>query len=481
MEKVLSFIKNIFPKRLFLAISPAYHFTLAWLAAFIYRFPSNKLIVIGVTGTSGKTSTVYMIAKALAGAGYKAGFSSTAMFSDGDGEWLNDKKMTMVGGLFNQRFLRSLVKNRCQYAIIETTSEGIKQFRHRFINYDILLFTNLFPEHIESHGSYDNYRTAKGELFGHLKRCKTKYRDENHFVVSPSSELRKLDLSRVKKTIIANGDDKEAPYFLNFWSEAKFAYASNSNIKIDDLAFNGDASRIKDLRIVNFGDIEATENGTSFNLEDSRIYLKILGGFNAQNATAAAVCSLSQDIPMDKIKASLESIKTLSGKMEKIDAGQDFTAVVDYAFEPNALTKLYEVVSMFPKKKTIHVLGSCGGGRDRARRPVLGQIAGKNADIVIVTNEDPYDDNPGQIIEDVALGALQAGKEEGQNLFKILDRREAIAKAVALAKAGDFLLVTGKGSEQFICVENGAKIPWDDRAVLKEEIVDNLCIDKNQN
>ncbi len=472
-------IKKIFPKKLFFALQPAYHFVLAWLAAFIYRFPSNKLIVIGVTGTSGKTSTVYMVAKALAGAGYKAGFSSTAMFGDGDSEWLNDKKMTMVGGFFNQKFLRSLVRNRCQYAIVETTSEGVKQFRHRFINYDIILFTNLAPEHIEAHGSYEKYREAKGALFAHLKRCRTKYRDDNHFIVAPSSELRKLDLVRVKKTIIANGDDQEAPYFLNFWSEVKFAYSSHDNLRLEDLAQNGDVSRIKGLRVVRFGDIEANDSGTSFNLEDERIYLKLLGGFNAQNAAAAAVCALSQDIPLPKIKSSLERVRTLSGKMEKIDVGQDFTAVVDYAFEPGALSKLYEVISMFRKKRIIHVLGSCGGGRDRARRPILGRIAGEKADIVIVTNEDPYDDNPAQIIEEVVIGAIQAGKEEGKNLFKFLDRREAIKQAVGLAAPGDLLLLTGKGSEQFICIQNGQKIPWDDRLVLKEEIVDKLCIDKS--
>lgn len=467
------------PKRLFAALQPAYHFLMAWLAAAIYRFPSNKLIIIGVTGTSGKTSTVYMLAKTLAGAGYKAGFSSTAMFGDGDSEWLNDKKMTMVGGFFNQRFLRSLVKNHCQYAIVETTSEGVKQFRHRFINYDILLFTNLAPEHIESHGSYEKYREAKGKLFAHLRRCHTKYRNENYYIVSPSSELKKLDLSRIKKTIIVNGDDKEAPYFLSFWSEVKFAYSSNLQLKPEELALGGDVSRVKDIKIANFGDIDASENGTSFNFQDTRIYLKLLGGFNAQNAAAAAVCGLSQDIPLEKVKASLESVKTLSGKMEKVDAGQDFTAVVDYAFEPGALSKLYEVVSMFPKKKVIHVLGSCGGGRDKARRPILGRIAGEHADIVIVTNEDPYDDNPAQIIEEVVIGAMQAGKEEGNDLFKFLDRREAIKKAVDLAEAGDFLLLTGKGSEQFICIQNGQKIPWDDRTVLKEEIVDKLCIDKS--
>jgi len=134
------------------------------------------------------------------------------------------------------------------------------------------------------------------------------------------------------------------------------------------------------------------------------------------------------------------------------------------------MRRLYEVVDMMPKKRVIHLLGSAGGGRDKDRRPVLGALAGKGADVVFVTNEDPYDDNPAQIIEDVAVGARKQGKRDGVDLFTVLDRREAIIKAVALATAGDLLLLTGKGAEQAICVADGAKIPWDDRIVLREAI-----------
>ena len=212
-------IKKLIPKKIFKFLSPAYHFVLSFLAALRFGFPSKHLIVIGVTGTAGKTSSAYLIAKMLSGAGFKTGLTSTAVFSDGEKEWLNDKKMTMPGRFFIQRMLKKMTSNGCSYAVIETTSEGIKQFRHRFINYDVVLFTGLYPEHIESHGSFEKYKEEKGKLFAHLKKCPNKYIDEKKKVIIPKSELKKLDLKRVLKTIIINADDEQAEYFLNFWSD----------------------------------------------------------------------------------------------------------------------------------------------------------------------------------------------------------------------------------------------------------------------
>src|SRR5680860_860322 len=211
---MLEKIKKLIPRNLFKAVQPPYHFLVAFFAALTHHFPSRKMIVIGVTGTAGKTSTVYLIAKTLNAAGYKTGFTSTAVFSDGDKEWLNDKKMTMPGRFFIQRSLHQMLKNGCRYAIVETTSEGIKQFRHRFINYDVLVFTGLYPEHIESHGNFENYKKAKGRLFSHLSRFKNKYESSDKTVCQVKTGLEKLNLLRVKKTIIINGDDKYADYFL---------------------------------------------------------------------------------------------------------------------------------------------------------------------------------------------------------------------------------------------------------------------------
>jgi len=159
--------------------------------------------------------------------------------------------------------------------------------------------------------------------------------------------------------------------------------------------------------------------------------------------------------------------------MEKIDEGQPFTVIVDYAFEPNALEKLYETIKLIPHRRIIHVLGSAGGGRDAARRPKLGAIAGRIAGTVIVTNEDPYDENPALIIDQVAAGAKNAGKKLDKDLYKIPDRYEAIRTALSLAKPEDIVLITGKGSEQAICSANGEKITWDDRAVARGILNEN--------
>lgn len=468
---MLAKIKKHIPLKIFKALQPVYHYLMNLAAALAYKFPSGKLIVIGVTGTTGKTSTVYLIAKALEANGYKVGYTSTAQFSDGNKEWLNDKKMTMVGRFFTQKLIRQMLKNACQYAIIETTSEGIKQFRHRFINYDFLVFTGLYPEHIEAHGSFEKYKEAKGKLFEHLKKCRTKYINEQKIVCRPKSELKKLDLQRVKKTIIINGDDDQAAYFLSFWSEAKFVYSVAAWKSREEAAHRWRLDPLaKDWELISYQIIKTDLSGTEFTINGASLKLSLLGEFNAQNAAAAYTLALSQNLNLIKTKAGLVNVKTLAGKLEKIELGQDFTVIVDYAFEPRALEKIYQMIYLFSPNRIIHVLGSTGGGRDTSRRSELGRLAGERADCVIVTNEDPYDDNPATIIEQVALGAEEAGKETDKNLFKILDRRAAINQALSLAETNDLVLITGKGAEQFICVALGEKIPWDDRRVAREEL-----------
>jgi UDP-N-acetylmuramoyl-L-alanyl-D-glutamate--2,6-diaminopimelate ligase len=456
MEKILQIIKKLIPKKIFKALQPVYHFIFSYLAALAYGFPSEKLIIIGITGTTGKTTSVYLIAKTLEQAGIKTGFTSTAMFNDGKNEWSNDKKMTMLGRFFTQKLLRNMLRNKCRVAIVETTSEGIRQFRHRFINYDIAIFTGLYEEHIDSHGSFENYKKAKGKLFKHLSKGKTKYINDDRQVLKPESGLKKIDLNRVKKTIIVNGDDLHTDYFLENIAESKIVYTKNNYKKID-----------KDIQLLEYSLLGGNQHGIEFMTMNMKIKMKMLGVFNAGNAMNAIAVGLALGLDGKTMKAGLEKIIGVAGRLEKIDAGQKFIAIVDYAFEPKALSKLYETLDLIPHKNIVHVLGSTGGGRDISRRPRLGQIAGENAKYVVVTNEDPYDDDPEIIIDQVALGAENAGKKLNYDLFKILDREEAIKKAVNLTKEKDILILTGKGNEQAICIANGKKIPWDDREKLR--------------
>ena len=412
-------LKNFAPEFLI----SGYHFFLSFLSFLLYRAPSqqNKMKVIGVTGTNGKSTVVEMIARILEGAGFSVAFISSIRFKIGDEEKKNELRMTMPGRFTIQRFLRQALDGGCDYAIIEVTSEGIKQHRHRFIDFDVAVFTNLAPEHIESHGSFKAYQQAKGKLF-----------------------------QATRGIHIINLDDEHADYFLQFSSQKKYGYTLEGKEK-------------EGVSIVSASILPSTqEKKTSFELDDIIFHLRLLGKFNIYNALAAIGVVRSQGVNLQTSKKSLESIEGIPGRMEEVVA-EPFKVIVDYAFTPQALKKVYQnLKNDFSPSKMICVLGACGGGRDKWKRPVLGEIASRYCQKIIITNEDPYDEDPEKIIEDVARGA----KKETE---KIIDRREAIQKALSYAQAGDVVVVTGKGSEPCICVAGGKKVPWDDRKVVREE------------
>ncbi len=422
-------------------LTAVYHYLLSYAAALIYNNPSREMIVIGVTGTNGKTSTAYMIAKALEADGAKTGCTTTAIFKVADKEWLNDTKMTMLGRFQLQKLLRQMVDAGCAYAIVETSSQGIVQHRHQNIAYDICVFTNLTPEHIEAHGGFENYKQAKIRLFKHTASLSPKI----------------LNNTEVPRFAVLNCDDEH-------WQDFKLPEFANFTTY--------GAGECADMRAEN---IQETTHGVSFTIAGSTVNLNIMGKVNAYNALAALSCAKICGVGTESAIKSLEAIKNIPGRFESINEGQPFTVLVDYAPEPASLSVIYQTIAELKPKRLIHVLGSCGGGRDIARRPILGSMAGQTADIVIITNEDPYDDDPMQIIADVAKGAKEAGKVENQNLFLISDRREAINKAIALAEPGDLVLLTGKGSEQAICVANGKKIPWDEREVARQALKNHVA------
>lgn len=375
-----------------------YHYLLALTGAIIYRFPSQKLCVIGVTGTKGKTSVTEMVNAILEEAGYKTALSSTLRFKLGTQTQRNIRKMSMPGRFFLQSFLRQAVNTGCTHAIIEMTSEGAKQFRHKFIALDALIFTNLAPEHIESHGSYENYREAKLSIARAL-----------------------ADSPKPNKVIVVNGDDKEAPKFL----------AINVPHKIN------------------------------YHLAQAEPYMRQLpGDFNAYNWLAAISLAKQLDIKEEIIKRAVNKFTGIRGRMETV-VKEPFEVIVDYAHTPESLTQAYQALG---KKSKICVLGSCGGGRDQWKRPVFGEIAAKHCDQIILTNEDPYDEDPQQIINDIAYGIKESKKYEA-----VIDRREAIRQAMRQAKPGEVIIITGKGTDPYIMGPKGSKLPWDDATVVREE------------
>ena len=427
LENVLFLLKKIIPKPVFIFFQPVYHFILAFLSALFYRFPSKKLKVIGITGTNGKSTVVFLTQKILENAGKKVGCISSFKFKIGKKEWENRLKMTLPGRFKLQKMLKEMVKEKCEYAIIEVTSEGIKQYRTKFIDFDIAVFTNLTPEHIESHKGFENYKKTKGKLFESSKR------------------------------IIVNLDDKYSNYFLSFKAKEKYGYGIN----ISENELDRD---IKELIIAE--DIKITKRGISFKVRDTYFNLKLLGEFNIYNCLAAISVGLSEKIPLKIIKKALEKVENIPGRMEIVL--ETPKTIVDYAHTPDALEKVYKVSSKFKdiNSKLICVFGSAGGGRDKWKRKKLGKIAKKYCDCIILTNEDPYDEDPLNIIKDI-----EKGLKNNSNflLYKILDRRKAIRKALKLAKEKDVIIITGKGCEPWMCVKNNKKIPWDDRKVVKEE------------
>lgn len=417
------------------SIVNGYHLALANLAAFAYGYPSEKLVVIGVTGTNGKSTTTEYIGRILEHAGHRVGWTGTASFKVGAKEWANDKKMTMLGRFQTQKLLRAMVKAGCTHAVVETSSQGIAQFRHIGINYDVAVFTNLTPEHIEAHGGFENYKRAKGKLFAAVSRGNRKGAQE--------------------KTIVANLDDAHAGYFLSFPADKKYGYGVESRSSEPAL-----------VPVVATG-LSMTAAGSTFAAAGADFQLPPIGRFNVYNGLAAIAACRAVGMEWKQIQDGVSRLKSVPGRLESIGEGQPFSVVVDYAYEPAALAAAYDALALLGARRIIHVLGSAGGGRDVARRAVLGRLAAGRDAVVIVANEDPYDDDPMTIINDVADAAKAAGKRDGVDLFRILDRQEAIHKATRLAQPGDLVLITGKGCEPVMAVAGGQKIPWDDRAAAR--------------
>lgn len=418
MDTVRKIIKKLLPKAVFQFFQPYYHLFLAYIGAVKFHHPSKDIMVIGVTGTKGKSSTTEILGHVLRAGGKKLATLSTIQFSiDGKNE-PNLFKMTMPGRFFVQQFLRKAVDAGCTHAVIEMTSEGARQHRHRFIDIDALVFTNLTPEHIESHGSFEKYKGAKLSLAEAVAN-------------SPKRP----------RYLVSNIDDEHGQDFLNYSVEQKLPYS------------------LKDLTLYSLH-----KDSISFVLDGVTMRVPLIGLFNVYNTLAAITLARALGVSLETIREALRDLPALRGRVEHFTsptmAEKHITAVVDYAHTPDSLTKLYEA---FPNKHKVCVLGNTGGGRDTWKRPEMGAIAEKFCDHIILTNEDPYDEDPERIVE-----AMRKGMGDNAPVEIIMDRRTAIKHALELAPEDGYVLISGKGTDPYIMGPNGTKTPWSDAAVVQE-------------
>ncbi|MDZ7725998.1 MAG: UDP-N-acetylmuramyl-tripeptide synthetase [Candidatus Campbellbacteria bacterium] len=428
-------IKRLLPERSLLF----YHYLVAIFAAIRFGFPSRDMVVIGVTGTKGKTSAANFIWSVLQMSDYKTGIITTANIRIGHKEITNDMHMTMPGRFAIQKLLSEMAEEGCTHVVVETTSEGLKQFRHVGINYDYCIFTNLYPEHLSSHeGSMEKYKEQKGVLFKTLSRSRRKV----------------VNNRRIAKVNIVNRDSDYAEYFGSFKADHKTDFSIEE--KSDFQAKN----------------IEDTELGVAFKVNGDKYEILIPGKFNVYNALPAIAVAKEEKIPKENVARGLKQLSIIPGRMERIDVGQNFFTFVDYAHERESMRQSLETASSIvrPSDRIIVLLGAEGGGRDIAKRSAMGEVAASIADCVVVSNVDPYDSDPEEILEDIARASEEHGKVRDKDLFVIEDRREGIRKALSLARPDDIVMITGKGSEQSIIIGN-KKIPWDDREVTQEELL----------
>lgn len=424
MDGILYWIKRGIPKPVLDILRIPYHFMLAFLGAIIYGNSSRKLCVIAVTGTKGKSTVTELITTILEAEGMKVASLSTIQFKIGDKVDRNLFKMTMPGRFFLQRFFKEAVDAGCTHAVVEMTSEGAKQFRHRFVALDALVFTNLTPEHIESHGSFEKYKTAKLSIAEQLTR-------------SPKRP----------RYIVANNDDEHGTDFLKTSVEHQLPYTLDS-LKLYTLHRDGVSL------IFNDGTDEVT------------VRVPLVGLFNVYNALAAITMTRALGVPLKTIETALRSLPPVRGRVEHFyspdHAEKHITAVVDYAHTPDSLEQFYEAFKEYPK---VCVLGNTGGGRDTWKRPEMAHIAERYCDHIILTNEDPYDEDPRKIVDEMAKGI-----QDEKKLSIIMDRREAIRSALERGVDGGYVLISGKGTDPYIMGPHNSREPWSDADVVQEEM-----------
>ncbi len=405
------------------------HYLQAVRAAKKFDYPAKDLRVIAVTGTNGKTTTSFMIWKMLNVAGHKAGLLTTVGWSE-DGETLHQQMEHMTTErveVLNERMAK--VRDAgVEFLVLEVTSHALSQYRTYGVPIEVAVLTNVTPEHLDYHKTFENYRKAKGRLF------------------------------KGAKNSVINADDDSAEWFTE---------VANKNASGEIITYG-----------IENGDLRATEielgaDGVRYSCGDMKIRTQIPGKFNVYNSLAAVAAGKCAGLSSVEIENGISALESVEGRMTRIREGQDFEVIVDYAHQPDALEKVFASVGHGTgfKGKIIALHGGAGR-RDHATREPRGEILGRESDIVIITEDDTRDEDSQEIAQMFVDGAVKAGKTLDKDLFVELDREKAIRKAIGMAKAGDLVLILGKGHEKTI-LRGDKAVPFEDikvaEKVLKEK------------
>lgn len=437
---MLKTLKQLIPSSL-LAL---YHLVWALIGAIRFRFPSRELVVIGVTGTKGKSSVCYLLYSLLQHLGIKTALSSSQYFYIGDERYDNVSRVTMPGRWFLQKFIRQAVNAQAEVVIIEVTSEGLIQHRHRFIDFDIVVCLNLHPEHIEHHGGYANYRQAKGLLF-------------YNFIHSRHKLFRG---QLIKKTSVVNLDDAEADYFLSFPAEQKLTFSITEH--------QPNPTHTQPTKAT------FTAKGTKFSLEGTNFVLKLWGKENLANVMASLTVLQALGIRPKAVRDYLSNATGLPGRFEVISHSVGFKVVIDYAHTPASIEALYQNLwQLFKPKRLLCLVSAAGGHRDKWKRPVIGELAAKYCQEIVITDEDPFTDDPETIFRAIEAGLKRYLNEHDfhKDYTIIPDRQAAIQKLIQKAERGDIVVLIGKGAEATIETPTGS-IPWNERAVVEAALAE---------
>jgi UDP-N-acetylmuramoyl-L-alanyl-D-glutamate--2,6-diaminopimelate ligase len=425
-----SAVKRVIPKDLFPAIEPYGHLSEAVAVNAVHGFPSRGLKVIGVTGTNGKTTTCFMIHRMLQDAGYKVGLMTTVAYGIGEDIHPQMHHMTTVSTPLLLKRIKAMKKANCDWVILETTSHALAQHRVWGIPYSVAVMTNLTHEHLAYHRTFERYRDAKRMMFKMANKNKAGLRAGVINADDPSAEFFAQDIQHP----ILYGLDRGS--------------VRATNVKLSPKAVSYSAA---------VGD------------ESYDITCHIPGSFNVYNSLAAVCVGHILGLNKKQIEEGIAALSGVEGRMNRVDEGQDFDVIVDYAHSPDSFEKLFKDMRPVVSAKLIVVFGSLGTGGDRNKRPIQGKLAGQYADLVVITEEDDRKEDGQGIMNEIAAGAESAGKVQDKDLYLIHDRPQAIQFAINQAKKGDTVLLLGKGHEKTIEHADGEH-PWNELGQAKKAL-----------